>query len=362
MSQTFCSVPFVDIYSDNTNQYKLCCFAGMNDTIEKYNTSNTLPLDFFYSDEMEQIRIDMLEGKRIQGCEVCYNMEGEGKKSFRELKYTYRKTLGEMPLRIKMKLGGSFCNLGCYMCHPINSSTRRNEIRETNTKVFDDFDTDYVSLGKYSYEQIVEHIIENLDEIGEIHLTGGEPFLLPRVWDMLDRISDDDAKRISITCDTNLTTTKYGDRTLRDLLDKFPNFVIYTSADHFGKKLEWIRYPINYKQYEQNLIEYLDRVVLINVTVSMLNIMDLKEIKNYYESKFGIKVSAVYPLTKPSALSIKNIPESDKKIIRERHKFDHILMTELNKPRSEEEYQSALEYCKSLEKNRPIKLIDLFSV
>ena len=35
-------------------------------------TENTLPFDYFLSSQMEKIRDDMFEGKKIDGCEGCY--------------------------------------------------------------------------------------------------------------------------------------------------------------------------------------------------------------------------------------------------------------------------------------------------
>ena len=38
-------------------------------------TENTLPFDYFLSSQMEKIRDDMFEGKKIDGCEGCYKDE-----------------------------------------------------------------------------------------------------------------------------------------------------------------------------------------------------------------------------------------------------------------------------------------------
>ena len=56
----YCTLPFSEIFSDNTSSYRLCCFATKNKSIDKYNAVNTLPFDYFMSDEMEQIRQDMM--------------------------------------------------------------------------------------------------------------------------------------------------------------------------------------------------------------------------------------------------------------------------------------------------------------
>ena len=65
---TYCAAAFTQIYADNASRYRLCCHANVNPDIIKYNTNNCNPFEYFLSDEMEQIRDDMLSGKKIAGC------------------------------------------------------------------------------------------------------------------------------------------------------------------------------------------------------------------------------------------------------------------------------------------------------
>ena len=57
---TYCAAAFTQIYADNASRYRLCCHANVNPDIIKYNTNNCNPFEYFLSDEMEQIRDDML--------------------------------------------------------------------------------------------------------------------------------------------------------------------------------------------------------------------------------------------------------------------------------------------------------------
>ena len=52
-------------------------------------TENTLPFDYFLSSQMEKIRDDMFEGKKIDGCEGCY--KDEEIKSFRKEVTVFKK-------------------------------------------------------------------------------------------------------------------------------------------------------------------------------------------------------------------------------------------------------------------------------
>ena len=100
---------FREIYADNAGQYKLCCHAKYNNDLKKYNSSNTLPFEFFTSEEMENIRNDMFEGKLIDDCEVCYNLEKLTGKSHRTLKqlekYRYDTELKNIELKQQSNTG-----------------------------------------------------------------------------------------------------------------------------------------------------------------------------------------------------------------------------------------------------------------
>ena len=67
MNKTYCTAPFHQIYCDNGGRYRLCCHGGVNKTIAKFKSSTHTPFEYFLSDEMEQIRQDMVEGKNIAG-------------------------------------------------------------------------------------------------------------------------------------------------------------------------------------------------------------------------------------------------------------------------------------------------------
>ena len=117
-NKTYCAMPFKEIYGDNAGRYKLCCHAKKMDW--KYTTTNTTPFKFFFSPEMEKIRNKMLSGEKIKECKVCYDLEATGGESYRTDKYRkkYGVDLEPKGIGLKLRINGTFCNLGCYMCHP----------------------------------------------------------------------------------------------------------------------------------------------------------------------------------------------------------------------------------------------------
>jgi|TARA_R110001583_G_scaffold12215_4_gene54317 hypothetical protein len=351
-SLTYCVKAFDEIYSDNANRYRLCCHADINKTISYMNTTNTLPFDYFLSDAMEEIRNDMLSGKKIQGCEGCYESEKRTGSSHR----THFNNITENNIEVnnvitKLKNFGSRCNLGCYMCRPYDSSTRRQELKAANlVDTWNDlglaeFEREWVTnVSSTEIDTFNQNILENLDKVKKIKIFGGEPVLLDRMWQFLDKIVWHDAQKIEIEICSNLTQIEYKKWSLKELDRKFKKLKLIVSCDHFGDKLEFIRYPIDVKEFEKNLEIMKDNVMMINCTVSVLNAFDLKEIEEYYKD-FRVNYEPVYS---PASLSIKNLPNKEDMI----YIPNDLIRNELLKETNDDEYKKGILYIQALTSHR----------
>lgn len=355
--KTYCAAAFTQIYADNASRYRLCCHAGVHPKLAKYNTNNINPFEYFYSDEIEQIRDDMMMGKKIKGCEGCYKIEEEGGKSWRQWKYNkiYDLRSDVHRVNLKLRIMGSYCNLGCYMCYPYNSSTRRMHLKDTGA-VFEQESTKFISTSTKRFEETVKDILENIHLVESMNITGGEPLQLDRMWKFTDAIPEEHAKNITINFDTNLTQLQYKQWNVWGLIKKFKQVRFGVSCDHFGDQLAWIRYPIDVYQFEKNLEEVKDYVSNINVTVSMLNILDLYEIQEYYKP---FNTTFYGMVQSPPSLSIKNMP--GKELLINKYKdLDQMIVNELNKPADESQLQQGIEYCRQLNSTRNINFDKTF--
>ena len=361
---SYCSAAFTEMYVDNNGQYRLCCHAKPNPVLKQYTSDSILPFEYFLSKEMENIRDSMLEGKHIPDCEKCNLLEKYGKYSYRH-KYIARDgfitDIQEKTINLKLRISGSFCNLACYMCNPVNSTTKRNELN----KIFDIDNTLNVfttgmknakSVKHAQWNDIVTNILENIHLIKIIHMTGGETLQLPKYWEFLDLIPDKHAKELILTHDTNLTKITYNNRHVSDNAKRFKSFNLSISCDHILDKLSWIRYPINVEEFEDNLQEViLDKNINknINCTVSILNIDDLFEIRDYYKNKFKVDVLFECMVVSPKELSISNLPEKLKDVYKEKYKNDfEFILAELNKPADLKLFDKGLKYCDKLSAHR----------
>ena len=372
-NKSYCPIPFKEIYVANSGKYKLCCHAQEGDVSE----SDALPFDYFFSEAIEDVRDRMMSGEEVKDCLKCTHHEKKGGYSYRMkaiAKWGYTSEVRDVSL--KLRINGSACNLQCYMCHPYNSSSRRKELREIWGDDYDlhfsdpkkiKFTSKATSQKRNIWNDTIDNINEYIHLIKEIHMTGGEPLQLPRHWEWVDRIPDEHAKNITLVYDSNITQLNYKNQNVLDLKEKFKNVHFGISCDHIGEKLEYIRYPINHKEFEENLkfmTSHFD--TSINVTVGLLNIPDLLEIKEYYEdiikdSKYNKEVCCSSVVSGPRILSIRNLPEHLKTHYIQKYKQFPLVVSELKLPKHTDDwYKHMSEYMDKLYESRGLKWREVF--
>tara|TARA_B100001057_G_scaffold69151_1_gene62919 strand:+ start:313 stop:1506 length:1194 start_codon:yes stop_codon:yes gene_type:complete len=345
LGKTYCPLPFKEIYADNDGNYKLCCHANMR---QSFKVQDMLPFDWFFSEYMEEVRQKMMEGGYLHECKKCMLLEESDKVSHRHTairSHGVRSTVEDV--RLKLRINGSACNLACYMCHPYNSSERRKEFKAIWGKETDTYFAKYDNnrdkikftlwdrpVKRNTWNDIVDNILANIHLISNIHMTGGEPLQLPRHWELVNKIPDEHAKNIKLTYDSNITQLNYKNQHILDLKSRFKRIFVGCSADHYGRKLEYIRYPIDYKQFEENLKFVIENFSYsLNITVALLNINEIDKIVEYYKD-IGVKNIHYGIVTVPRILSIRNVSSKYKAIFNEKysHKRYDLIRSELNKP------------------------------
>jgi hypothetical protein len=94
-------------------------------------------------------------------------------------------------------------------------------------------------------------IEQKLEKIEYVYMAGGEPMMIERHYDFLEKcIQADVAKKIILEYNTNITSLQ--PRAL-ELWEKFKEVRIGASVDGYGKILEYQRYPAKWNQIEKNL-------------------------------------------------------------------------------------------------------------
>ncbi len=367
---SYCPLIFNEIYADSSGEYRLCCHARSTETSKKYKSQTHKPFEYFNSPEMEDKRDKVLSGTKLPECDTCYrqeevNPEGESYRQRKLRQYQYDMPTHVDKVNLKLRINGTYCNLSCYMCIPYNSSTRRNEMNKIYPEGWDFFSSSkFESVKHKEYDMIVNDIIDNIEKVNKIHITGGEPLQLPKHWELIERIPSEHAKNIELVYDANLTELRYKNHSVFEIEDKFKSVIWGVSCDHYQDKLSWIRYPLQVEQFEKNLKEMLNNGFRIdlNCTISILNIFDLWDIYKYYRNNFGLHMNFNSIVSTPRFLSIKNLPRKTKVKLLEYYKmplFDNrgidrfqLIRTHLKLDGDETLLNQAFDYIEKLSANR----------
>jgi MoaA/NifB/PqqE/SkfB family radical SAM enzyme len=170
----------------------------------------------------------------------------------------------------------NICNQTCITCNSYYS-TKWLEIQD----LFSHIKSDGM---KYNLsDNAIDKIIEVFPNLQEFVIKGGEPFSDLRNAKMLEKLLDvNPTCRIHITSNVSLVSKKY-----LDILKKAKNpdqIRLHGSLDHIGKKYEWIR-GTSFNQTLMTIKRIYEETGIKtqpSPTLSYFNILDLKEIKDFY--------------------------------------------------------------------------------
>ena len=230
-------------------------------------------------------RKEMLEGKKPEGCQYCWNIEAMGPdyisdrhirnaSIFTEERYEqaakgpWDQNINPEYLEINF---GNECNFKCGYCHPKYSTKFYKEIEQfgpvTSVKNHR-CDVDWMKLYQREEENpYVDAFWEWWPELRKtlniMRVTGGEPTLHKSTWQLLDKIDEEPMPWLELNINSNLGTKNI-------LIDRLANkvrklqeegkirtFKLFTSMDTWGERAEYIRTGLELELWEKNFHTYL---------------------------------------------------------------------------------------------------------
>jgi len=394
----FCPLLFSHLYADNAGRWRLCCRAAPFE--EGYTVGNIPPQEHWTHPRMQQIRREMLTGNldlTRKHCQKCLAPEAAGRTSPRELlnrKLLARGKPADIPvlrdasrasaggnyqltercLELKLRVFGNYCNLACYMCAPVNSTTRLKELRQIRDGYWlremtvpdrpDFFESET------DYQQFIEGVLKLLPHVKKIKITGGEPFLLRRHHEFLQRVvQTPHAREIRLSYDTNMTKFQLGSSNVLEYLKHFHGVTLSVSVDGLGERNDYIRYGAHFDEVIQS-IEVARRYPNIKVDVScatgVLNAGDIHPVAAFFDQR-GIQAKFnMCVITKPVFAQARHLPDPLKEACLTRIEQSPFRSRFLNvahmlrEPRDESQFQTFLRYAADLDALRGTSLFKLW--
>jgi organic radical activating enzyme len=286
MTNTFCPIPWIFQAVRNNGDIRICCQANVtkNRGVVRhadgtpYNAGKDDMQEARNADLMREVRKNMLNGIWSEECGRCMKEESSGLNSRRQYeldnwKFSFEDavsmtndngTIDSVPLNYYDLRFGNLCNLACRMCGPTDSHTWYEQWLGYHGGDGYDDTHGYVKLERnskgrlftndydwHSSESFWEQIESNLKSIEHVYMAGGEPMMIERHYEFLQKCIDMDcAKNIIIEYNTNMTNLP--DRVL-DMWTHFKQVRVGASIDGMGTTVEYQRWPLKWDQAYKNL-------------------------------------------------------------------------------------------------------------
>jgi len=361
MSETFCPIPWNFQAIRANGDVRVCCQANVtkNQGVirhadgKAYNAGRDVLVNSRNTDMMKTMRLNMLNGVWNDECGRCKNEEATGLVSRRSYEnQQWQMNIDEV--RSKTKADGSidpndfpivyydlrfgnFCNLKCRMCGPTDSSAWYDDwIRLTGSNKFKDtsgimeiVDDKVVAFNWPEYEPFWEQLEANIHNIEHVYFAGGEPMLIERHYDFLERcVEVDAAKHIIVEYNTNMSTLP---TRVTNLWKHFKQVRVGASVDGMGSMQEYQRSPAKWEKTLDNLrkVDALPNNIIgwLAFTVTAYNVNHMIDFMKWKLTESGfVKINSTnrrpiithHVAHHPKHLNVRVLPDLYKKEITEK--------------------------------------------
>jgi organic radical activating enzyme len=260
----------------------------------------------------KEIRKEMLEDKKPDECDYCWNIENSSYAfSDRTLKSSepwsapYLEDILKSgwknnynPKYVEVSFSNT-CNFKCSYCGPQYSSKWMDEI---NTHGPYKTSTNYNDIEWFKKEDTMPYLAsennpyvdafwkwwpEMYQDLHTFRITGGEPLLNKDTFKILDYIIETPTpnKKLSLCINTNLGIPKklfdeFVDK-IEKILDKelVHEFIIFTSCDTWGPQAEYIRNGFEYNLFKERIDFLLDKFKPL--TIDIMSTYNALSVPNY---------------------------------------------------------------------------------
>jgi len=321
MNNTLCPVPWMSTSLRANGDIRVCCQAQHGPTGgilrdengKEYNARNADLQMVRNSDLSKEIRKYMMEGRWHPECVRCQTevesgmnarIEYENKIWIERGEFSWEDLLSKTEQDGTIRADeincsfydvrfGNLCNLKCRMCGPTDSSMWY----EDQVKLWQDSYRDShgrVKLikndkGKYEPEEDLynwhtsDHywvqMDNNIEQIRKLYIVGGEPLMIDRHYEFLQKCVDQDhAKNIIVEYNTNLTNIP---QRAWDVWKHFKQVNIGASIDGVGDINYYMRPPSRFDKIYENLIKVSQAEgnfkVWIAATINVFNVLHFPE-------------------------------------------------------------------------------------
>lgn len=283
-SDSFCMLPWVSVHQTPEGTIGPCCISNFESEPVDIHTVEGIA----NSDDLKEIRMDMLNGVRNSRCRICYDQEDahpntisnrtDSNREFAEYFDAVHKTqpdgtLDDFKLRYLDIRFSNLCNMKCRSCGTGYSSQWETEFKQHPDDRIDIIEQ--VAMSLTDPEASLASIMPHVPHLHRAYFAGGEPLITREHYVILKELLANGRDDLQIIYNTNISNLKYGGEELVDLWQQFPERVrIFASIDAHGDAAGFIRHGVDWETIERNYksLQKVDNIDLnITTTVTALN-------------------------------------------------------------------------------------------
>lgn len=284
-NQAICVLPWIHEYKTIRGQVAPCC---LGDVLQG-------------NESLQLVREQMLQGIKPRPCTKCYTKESESSYSPRiHETIDWLKKFGEPDIDhpelqyIDVRYDPT-CNLKCKTCGPQSSTLWQ---KEKKIKI-------PVNQANMDYLATVDK-----SKLKKVYLAGGEPTYIKGYLEFLEKLHDANPN-CEVIINTNLKNLPDD---WKKIISVFPNLTIVCSCDAIGTLGRYLRYPLQWEQFEQNVkfVSEKANFFQFNLVASNLNSHKLFETCSWmktYSRNINISI-----LDHPACFSEQAVPYSVREI------------------------------------------------
>jgi hypothetical protein len=330
-SDTFCIMPWIHLHTTPEGVAAPCCIAeSCNTHVGMGNAHKQRLMDLVNSPNMNQLRLDMLDGKRNNECNKCYQHEDAGLTSYRlsvngvyENGYhdVYNNTdpktgsLSKFNMRYYDIRFSNICNFKCRTCGQEYSSQWEQENLRNNVSYAKQFP-------KNTNTEFLQDVIDQIPNVEVAYFAGGEPLITEEHYILLEEMIKQNRTDVVLRYNTNLSNLKFKNKDLIGLWKHFTRPIeVYASVDHVKERAEYIRHGTDWGVVENNfwLVKREPNVSLqLNTVLSAFNYLTIDQFYGYlidnnmYTQQDSI--NTLYNMSHPEHLSVHILPDEYKSL------------------------------------------------
>ena len=259
--------------------------------------------EYLNSEFRQNLKESFIRNEQSPHCEACWHKRKHNHSSYRSgflSRYDSEKQKLKDQIKYLEIRETNICNMACRMCEPADSSRLEREINE-HPELAQYYPTNpYTKMTSDNWKSLLKVI----DNVEGVRLTGGEPTLTKRYYQLLDYlIASGRNQNIRLMFYTNCST--FSPKFIEKIL-KFKKVTITCSLDGVGDKAEYIRYGAKWNDVRTNVLRYMQLPVSIEVhsIISAYSVLGMSSLSDFFVEMLESKRLATYePFT---AFSVMN--------------------------------------------------------